>query len=207
MAFAGPDAFTGANGTVLETYSANWTKVTGGSGTNMVINTNHIQVQVADDFQAHLWNAAQPVGADYDVQGTMHVASGGTSHGPAGRIASSSDGSCYFVRVSAGTWTLYKKSGAVTSIGTYVGDEPTTAKVCLLRMVGSTISVLIDTVSRISVTDTSITAKGYAGLATYYGAALDAEPYLDDWSATDASGAGVPFGLAKTEQMQALMAM
>ena len=61
-------------------------------------------------------------------------------------------------------------------------------------MVGSTISVLVDGVERISVTDTALAAKGYAGTGQYY-ADNSTLRYIDDWSATDAvtviTGTGV----------------
>ena len=195
MSFAS-DSFTGTDDTVLETYSASWTKVTGGAGGDLKINTNRLNAAASTGWQMHTWNAGQAATADYDVQATFTVVNvANVSCGIAGRIVSGSNNDAYFVDWHANDWDLWKRSGGTaTALGTYAGDAPTTPRVVTLSMVGSTISVLVDGVERISVTDTALAAKGYAGTGQYY-ADNSTLRYIDDWSATDAvtviTGTGV----------------
>ena len=181
------DAFTGTDGTVLNTYSANWSNTGFGTDT-MSISSNHAKADAGAGFNAYAWNAAQATSADYDVSATVVARAGGNnSPAVAGRIVATNDGRCYFVQGSTGAvWTLYRNfAGARTSIGTYTGgagDDPSlTPCAVTLRMVGSTISVLVNGVSRISVTDTNLTAKGYAGVGCFFGDS-NAASWLDDWS-------------------------
>jgi hypothetical protein len=135
------------------------------------------------------YSSAVPASADYDVQADCFVESSGkTICGIAARMSTSANTE-YFVNYNAGTWRLYSvSSGTESSIGTYLGDAPTTTKTCVLRVTGTTIEVLIDGVSRISVTNSAISAAGRPGLVGYFNDNTSAS-YIDNFSATDpASG-------------------
>lgn len=136
------------------------------------------------------YNSATPANADYSVQADLSGVSTYSSNGVAGRMDTASN-SQYWACYNAGIWALYKRvSSTDTQLGTYTGDALSGgAKTILLRMSGSTISVEINGVQRISVTDTSITAKGKAGLFAYFSDPQNSR-LLDNWSANDATAAG-----------------
>jgi hypothetical protein len=191
MAFAS-DTFTGTDGTVLETYSANWTKIAGGSGWNLAINANTIYcILTGTGWQMHYWNSAQAITADYDVQAVVARAAGNDSIGPAGRLSIDNNNGYFVKYVSGAGWVLSQRSGGtVTQIGaTYNGDDPTTPRTVLLRMVGTQISVLINGVVRIGPATGAVTAKGYAGVGSYY-SGVTTSFYLDSFVASDPVAAG-----------------
>jgi hypothetical protein len=92
---------------------------------------------------------------------------GMVSSGVAGRINGNVDRYYAYYDMSSGQWKLDQRHGNVGStIGTfaqpYVQGQTHNLK---LGMVGTAITVYVDGVSRISVTDANVTAKGQAGVA------------------------------------------
>ena len=133
--------------------------------------------------------SAVPASADYSVQATFKV--GNSAHvtpGISGRNATGAN-TMYWVNFNEGTWYLRKwVAGTVTQIGTYTGDVPTAGLVVKLEMLGNQISVYVSGVLRIGpITDTSITAAGRGGIASYYADATAARS-LDNWSTIEAAG-------------------
>jgi hypothetical protein len=131
-----------------------------------------------------------PGSADYSVAADLVVVSANGSMGVAGRISTSAD-TMYFTRYNsaASRWELFSLvAGAATSLGTFsqaltVGNTYNVK----LSMVGTAISVLIDGVSRISVTNSAVTVAGRAGLRGTGGASggTDATSYhLDNFVAS-----------------------
>ena len=192
MSFA-TDSFTGADGTVLETYSANWTKIAGGSGSDFVINTNRVYCSTAGvGWQMHYWNAAQATNADYDVTVVINRAAGSDSIGPAGRLSTNNADGYHVKYLSGSGWVLYQRSAnTVSQLGSYYnGDDPNgSPKTVMLRMVGTAISVLIGGTVRIGPATGAVTAKGYAGIGSYYTGGTSSF-YLDDFDASDPVAAG-----------------
>lgn len=143
------------------------------------------------------YHSATPASADYTVQATCHAASGTYVGGPCGRIDTSVD-TRYGVYYDGGPalWILYKYvSGTYTQIDSYSGDAPTTARNVELIMSGTSLTVKIDGVTRISNTDSSITAAGKAGVMV-----LATTEEIQDWSFTDMSISGVsPTTFAENE--------
>ena len=129
------------------------------------------------------YNSYTPSDADYCVEGDVKVSgSGKTSMGIALRMATATQDQ-YFVRYSGGDgqWELYKRvSGTVTGLGTdYTGDVPTTVKSVRLCASSSSLTVYVAGVSRITATDSAITATGKAGIYNYFGD-TGATEYIDN---------------------------
>jgi hypothetical protein len=189
------DNFTGTDGNVLPTYSANWTR-DAGAVEQMQIISNAVRATNTGSFGAYAWNAAQATNADYDVQATIFDATAGNSAMPGimGRMTTTTSGDgygAYYIDNATG-WELWKRvSGSYTTLGNYVGDNPTTSRTVILRFSGTTISVHIGGVQRISVTDSAHSGKGYAGVFTRYGAASNSRT-LDTWSASDPAASFSP---------------
>ena len=192
MSFA-TDSFTGTDGTVLETYSASWTKIAGGSGSNFVLGTNRVYCSTAGvGWQMHYWNAAQATNADYDVTVVINRAAGNDSIGPAGRLSTNNADGYHVKYVNGSGWALYQRSAnTISQLGSYYnGDDPNgSPKTVMLRMVGTAISVLIGGTVRIGPATGAVTAKGYAGIGSYYTGGTSSF-YLDDFDASDPVAAG-----------------
>lgn len=119
--------------------------------------------------QACYYNATDPGSDDYVVSATVKYM--GVSAAPylglVGRVDPVTT-TMYHARYyeSGNVWQLYKiLPGTALQLGEWsetlsAGDE----RVCELDMTGTTISVRIAGITRISVTDSSITARGYAGM-------------------------------------------
>ncbi|MDO8521174.1 MAG: hypothetical protein Q7S52_03595 [bacterium] len=188
MASFASDTFTDTDGVLLQDHTSDsghaWAE-SGGAGNDLVINSNRIN-PATNGSLALYYISATSANADYDVQADFKVsASDNVSALLSGRVATGTE-TGYGVRFSGGTWTLYSfVTGTVTSLGTYTGDVPSsTAKTVKLQMRGTAIAVFIDSVSRISVTNSAVTAAGRAGVGSYF-SDTSALRYLDNWSATD----------------------
>ena len=164
------DTFTDTNSTALSSHTSDsahtWTQ-NGGGGLQIYSN----RVESTSSTSAGLYYSSfVPADADYTV--TLDMITVGTGIAPfvAGRCSTSAV-TMYGCRWNGtDTWELIRwVSGTRTVIGTYVGDSPVgSSRTVSLSMVGSTISVSIDGVSRISVTDTGISAAGRPGIGTWY---------------------------------------
>jgi hypothetical protein len=180
----GSDTFTEASDTTLISHTSDsghsWTKNQG----------NNLTVLASGDY---LYNAAPsntskytlgvtPASAEYDVQAT--VTASGNGPGPSGRADFDNEYGCYF---QSGDWVLRKiVSGVETSIGSYTGDAPTSAKVVKLEIRDATKKVYIDGVERISSSDNAVTSVLNPGL-NFRGSAGE---QMDDFSSTDYVGGG-----------------
>lgn len=198
MPFA-TDAFAGSTNTELSVYSAVWSKQSG--------YTADIHVGVGGQY-ACCFNAASigcyqnsgsPAGADYSVQADVKrlavSASFKPSMGICGRMAAGAHTLYWTYHVdSANETRLYKTvSGTQTLLGTYANTLTTgVAQTHELRMTGTTIEVYIDSVQRISVTDSSIAAAGKAGLIGFQMRETSVQDVgsIDNWSASDIGGGG-----------------
>lgn len=188
MPFAN-DNFTDTDTTDLSAHTADsgatWTKR---GGNAITINSNRISAAGSGESNGY-YSSATPANADYEVEAIFHSDnSGGVTPAICLRMATGA-ATQYMLRYGGGTWQLYEVSaGAETSIGSYTGDSLTNGnpRTVVLKAAGTTISVTIDTVERISVTDSTISAAGRPGVAEYY-ADVNTVRYLDTWSAADAA--------------------
>lgn len=198
MAFA-HDTFTADNGTLLVNRPSDsghdWHLVSGAAGNNAQILDN--QLASGGSNGTFFYLDATPTGTDYDVE--LDVQSPGSAGGPLGRC-STSQNTHYSVGYQAGganRWELWRGiNGSFTLLGQYSGDAPTTTRRVKLQMRGSAITVFIDGVARISVTDNNITAAGRPGVymvatSTWRGDNFEASPAIvtiSDNSGADYAG-------------------
>jgi lysophospholipase L1-like esterase len=167
MTFAS-DNFTNTNGTLLQAHTSTsghtWTKTS--AANNAVIQSNRLGGDGGAAATSVYRLGATPATADYTVEAVLTVATGG-GHGVIGRCNSAGT-NFYLARYfqSLGQWQLFSfVSGSGTNIGTFsevvsVGASRTVT----LSMVGTAIKVLVDGVERISVTSSTVTAAGFAGV-------------------------------------------
>lgn len=173
MAIVVSDSFTGSDGTELFSYNSVWDNHPSFSPDLVISNANRCRT-TGSSGTARCYRMATDPGADaYDVYCNIRFVTydtaTGQAIGPAGRIDTSAN-TMYFARHNpvAGQWQLFKTvAGVSTSLGTYsqtfsAGDEPL-AKLTL-RTSGNTVELLVDGVSRITSTDTAITARGLGGI-------------------------------------------
>lgn len=183
------DNFTAADGTNL----AGRTPDLGGTWTDRdscaceQIYSNALSMTASVSKWSYYVNTA-PTSADYDVEATIQQASAGNvTPGIAGRINSSATNDTeFFLYWDGGTsWVLYKfVNGSATSLGTFTGNTPTTPVTIRLSMTGTTIQGIIAGTTQISVTDSSISAKGFPGIKGYF-PDLDSSHIrkVDSWAA------------------------
>lgn len=191
MALFASDTFTGTATTELSAYSANWVKHPL-SGANTIILSNENRCFKAGANVEALYYNQQGTAAsvDYSVQANIFVKSviGDTSI--VGRCSSTLN-NMYLARYSVTGWQLFKRvNGTFTQLGaTSVATLNIGQTYKLkLQMIGTTISVLVDDVSLISVTDASVTTTGFAGVRTSTGTFSDSIGlHLDDFKAYDGS--------------------
>jgi hypothetical protein len=174
------DEFTGTTGTELSLHTgalgASWTSVPSQAQT-AVINSGGEVRKATGNGAAQYYTSATPANANYLVEGIVHAASFLTTDaaGVVGRQDISGTGQTYYMAayvVSLSRWELSKVvNGTSTLIGT--GIIPGTYLQFLtaganyrvtLQMNGTTITLLVDGVARITATDSSITTAGRGGL-------------------------------------------
>jgi hypothetical protein len=158
------DLFTDANGTTLQSH----TPTGGGTWTK---------------------HSATPPAADYDVACDVLLISATTTNGagPAGRMDAAAN-TCYFARYNSNTggWELFKLvAGVATQLGSTVTQSLTLAQRyrATLSLRGTTISLAVDGVTIISVTDSAISAAGAVGLRINGLTAASTGVQLDTWQA------------------------
>ncbi len=130
-----------------------------------------------------------PASADYAVQATITIKSSIGSTGVAGRISTTAQ-TYYtaYIEQSTGKVVLAKRiNGAITTLGVSTSTYGIGTHVLALDMVGTTIRALVGGVQVVSVTDSSITAAGKAGIRAPVISNLDTGKHLDDFIATDTS--------------------
>lgn len=191
MATTGDDEFTGSASTTLQSHSPSsgggtWTQASGSSGNAVLDGSSHVY----DQFFNGPWyyNSQAPASADYDVQVKSKTsASGNFGLGPVARQSSSANTHYrVFFHGSVGDWLMYKNvAGVSTNIGSYTGDLPTTERDTLLSVSGTSQTFKIAGVTRISASDTAITAAGFAGLVAI---GSNSSCYSDYWSLQEAGG-------------------
>lgn len=182
MSLPATDNFTTANGTVLTTYSANWTA----DRNNFVINTNALAPSANLSDCCAKWNAdafnndqySQAVVAAMDASATITM----------GVCVREGSGNFYGFRVTTGVRELYKIStGSFTSLASdtvtcSVGD------VLKITAAGTTITAYVNGVSILSVTDASI-GSGSAGVCGSGHFSGTVAQRVDSWEGGNGTGA------------------
>lgn len=185
MAFV-EDTFTDTNGTELSAHNSDFSQV--GSGDEAEIQSNALIPSSSVGFEAYINDGGTaPDDADYDVQADIYIpASDDVSLLVGGRMEADGDGYYAFWQGGDPGWRLLLVAGGAPDsyLGSaYNGDTPTTAKTVMLRMRGTTISVLIDDVERISETDATYSAAGRPGIGLW---SSDVDTTMDNWEAENA---------------------
>lgn len=167
------DTFTDTSGTYLESHTPDiggaWVRHPSYTSAKLQISNANRCRKDAVAAQTAYYNASDPGADDYTVSAVYRYLGTTISAMPA-VCARMNDSvvTMYMVRYypDSTVWQLYKLvSGTPTLIGSWsetltAGDE----RLCELDVSGTTISVRIAGTTRISVTDSSITARGYAGI-------------------------------------------
>lgn len=185
------DTFTGSDTTSITAHTSDsghsWTKNTSSVGSyDLQINGNEINPTSASSVMAW-YSSAVPASADYSV--SIRWGCGSTANVslmPVARLTTSGL-SFYGARYSSATWYLYKWVGGsfteITTAAETAGNTPTTAtRKITIKCTGTTIQVLVDDASVISVTDSSITAAGRPGIGAFY-SDVSTSFTQDDWDA------------------------
>ena len=199
------DSFTGAAGTLLSAHTpetgTSWTRWVNDTITGYLTGANRIRKDNVTGGVGY-YTATVPASANYKVEADVVVQSltTGDHIGVIGRwdiTATTGSGTFYLARyeTSSSSWQLLKSvNGTATSLGSFAQTLSVGGTYRLgLDMSGTTIRLLVDGVSRISATDSAVTAAGRAGVRL--GAGSDSAPegestglQLDNFQTTPATG-------------------
>ena len=198
MAVFASASFTGANGTNLDSADANWTKHVN-SGTTMTISSNRATTTATAGSDSFYWHETAPSDANYTVTADVYVATANTGHSEAGVTA----------RVSSSATTFYyafyriQDTNSLMVLGKFVAGVNTelgTSNITLtngntygikLEVIGSTIRAYKhgSATPDITVSDSDITDKGYAGIIGFKTNVIPPESFDMEFEAQDASAA------------------
>lgn len=165
------DTFTGADATAITAHTpdtgTSW-GVTQNNTTTATIQGNQLQPG-SGAGQSSAIAAPAPSSADHSAAVDVVVKStAGRGGGPIIRATDPPTETYYWARWNLGSaaWQLFKVvAGTATQLGSNAADTPSAAQVkrAKLTAVGSTITLYVDGVQTIQVTDTAITANGKCG--------------------------------------------
>lgn len=164
------DTFTGTNGDALPSThvgetGATWTVHGSYGGIPFVVASN--KGRVNDTGTSMVYASGTPAGTNYEVEAVLsEVTATASTLGLCARVDTAAN-TFYHVRWDEGNarWELFKfVAGAATSLGTYVGGDPTTPRTVILRMTDAAKEVYIDGVLQITSADNAITANGRVGM-------------------------------------------
>lgn len=167
------DAFTSGSNVALESYSSNWTKVSGDNSLSVSGDYDRVYFSTTGTTR-YRYTGATPSSADYSVSVDVYVAStlATSCAGVLGRASASGD-TFYLARTVQGTgYQMFKcVSSSYTQLGststkTFSGSTTYNVK---LEMNGTAIKTYVEGsgTSSISATDSAITAAGYSGIYKY----------------------------------------
>jgi hypothetical protein len=169
------DNYTDADGTLLSAHSpelgGTWSLQTGTSG-SFTITGNEAWGGTTD---CHFINSAAPTNADYDVIADLHIVSAisNTGNGVLGRaLTSANTAYMLFLYSFSGTWYLYLSrwvtGGYAELTHVTLPTQPSVGSThqIKLSMRGTAIKGSYDGTELISVTNSEVTAAGFAGIST-----------------------------------------
>jgi hypothetical protein len=187
------DSFTDASGTDLTVHvpevGGSWVEhpsYTAGQGE--ISDANRVRSDNTNTVV--LYNEAEPVSTDYDVEFTVAQISDAGISGIVARCDTAVD-TYYVIRYNtsgAGAWQLQARvAGVTTELGSWtdtIGSGSSRSGVFELR--GSELKVYIEGIERISVSDSTISAKGRVGVWLGGGAGNTTRIHVDSITVTDA---------------------
>jgi hypothetical protein len=186
------DAFTDADTTVLTAHiptgGGTWTAVTGNGAGDATIDAGrvHNTNDTTLHSYAHSWAPSSP---NYDVECDVVMRSD-NNLANAGVIGRASTGAhtYYHARYTTNgdAWQLIAyAAGTGTQLGSGVSQTLVVDQAyrLVLRMRGTTITLIVDGVPRILQLDGTITAAGRAGVRFQEASAAATGPHLDNWRA------------------------
>lgn len=192
MAWPLSDSFTNTNGTTLPTHNAAWVQHASWAAATMRVYNNRASAS-ASGSTVYRYNDA-PSSADYEVSADIHqVTNGATLNSGVMARLDSSAATGYMARYRPDTGTqLFKFVGSTSAVqlGSTVAGAIANFETLALKLSvnGSTIKVFKNGSEVISVTDTAITAAGFAGVWT---SASDITGcHIDNFAAAALSGGG-----------------
>jgi hypothetical protein len=206
------DTFTGASGTTLTAHpgetGATWTKHgSSGAGTMALSDANRLRVGTTGGVIIY-YSSGTPAGPDYEVFGPVVAVTAGTTRviGVTGRMDTVAN--TYYAAFYDGAnnrWELRAVvAGVVTTLGTFAQAMVNgTSYEVRLRMAGSRISLLVDGVERVIVTDTSITAAGRAGVFGATASTNTTAVHLDSITALDVNDVYLAAAVSATATLAA----
>lgn len=210
MSFAADD-FTDTAGTTLPAHTpsggGSWTRVPIGaySGVDAVV-SNANRARISQQGTTAYYHSGAPASADYDVTADCAIVAGSSvAGGQAIGRQSTTDGSAYAFGASNSTtaWQLFRigTSGGTAGLGSF-SDTMTdgTTRAIKLEMRGTTLKGYVDGSAVVTVTNSTVTAAGKAGVrfSSNNTAGSDSTFYhLDNFAGADpgavASTPGCPF--------------
>lgn len=179
MAFT--DNFTGTNGDDLEGRTG-WTLAAGSAGAAEINASNQLKAS-GTGSTGHAYTAPDAGTADHYGQ---CVYRGGLS-GPLAPAVRVTNANNYFaIRPEAAAYTLFRRTTAVglVSIGSYA-TTPASGDVLKLNISGTSLEFFLNTVSRITVTDSAHSGVQTPGIICR---TSTADPWIDDWESTQGGG-------------------
>ena len=192
MALPATDTFTGADGTSLPTYSANWSVNTGA----FVINTNGVCTNSADAECGAGWNADTFDNDQYALGTLVDTASQYHLFGVAVRVHTDGTTDTYYgfyTNVTGGNQLFRQVAGTWSQLGSE-GTVGANGQIIRLSVSGTTLTPTINGVTTNTPgaqTDNSI-ASGRAGLSGYSAGTANR---LDNWEGgnLNAAATGNPY--------------
>lgn len=175
------DSFSGSG--TIQTANTFWSVLMGGSMS--ITPEKRARMALSSTTTLYEYDLGEDPPADYEVSLDIYVASANTDAiGPAGRIQSSS---VYYhgrYNLQGNNWELYR-FGPTQLLGSWSENVPVGAtRRATLRMEGSSISLLVDGVTRIAVTNAGIALPGRPGIRGITGGASDVSGlHVDNWLA------------------------
>jgi hypothetical protein len=170
------DSFAGTSGTALAgqalTSGGNWTNTNFSPSGAVSKDGSGGVYSVGSGAEAIYYANGNPPSADYTVQATLNQlgAPGNSTSwiGIGARVSTNGDG--YFILYSPGGANLILYSiigGTESALGTYSLPSTPSNLTIALKVTGTTIQVIVNGTTQISVTNGSITAAGHVGVYGY----------------------------------------
>lgn len=219
------DSLTDTDGKLITAHAgevgATWTLLNGPASVGKIFGNRLVASPLNSDTSRYSASGTPP-SADYDVSVDIipHISQATAQAGVMGRIGDANNFyQADYYWPGGGAWRLYKMiAGTWTSLGSFPQVLTADQSYRLtLRMVSSSIKLMVDGVERISVTDTSLAAAGKAGVLIGRGSETDGFR-IDNFAATDAgspptnvgptvnAGADQTITLPATAQLQGTVA-
>jgi hypothetical protein len=184
------EAFTAADGTLITALALPWTKHVNATNTTApTVQSNRIFGENANTISLYYRDDWVPSSADYAVECNVVLITDNNLSicGPVGRLATAAT-TFYSVRYNTQTnvWQLFK---FVAAAGTQLGTDQAATLTpgqnyrARLEMRGSTIAMVVDGATLVSVVDAAIPAPGRAGIRITVNATSATGLHLDDWRA------------------------